>query len=116
MSHDVFTAIVGVAAATIGASAKGLWAFLRLRSSSAATVQAARIDDAAEMRRELWAEVDKLRDRIDDLQKDLDQSRRAFLDLLEEHTALKGEYRSLKHEHDQLLIRYSGLEARLDNV
>jgi chromosome segregation ATPase len=116
VSHDTVTALIGATAALAGGFAKGLWDWARNRSSSTATVQTARIEDAAEMRRELWAEVEKLRDRVDLMQIELDTARRDYLGLLAEHTSLKAEHKTLKHEHDTLLIRYADLERRLNNI
>jgi chromosome segregation ATPase len=116
VSHGTVTALVAAASALLGATVKGLWEWLRSRNSSAATVQTARIEDAAEMRAELWREVNALRDRVDAMQIDLDASRRSYIELLAEHTTLKAEYRTLKHEHDALGLRYADLESRLTNI
>jgi len=116
VNHDTLTALIGAGSALLGGVAKALWDWLRNRSATTATVQTARIEDAAEMRRELWAEVDKLRERVDGMQIELDTARRDYLELLAEHTTLRAEHRGLKHEHDALLIRYADLERRLNNI
>lgn len=116
MTHETATALIAAGSALLGATARGLWAWVRSRGHDSATVEKARIEDGATMRSELWEEIEKLRSRMDAMQEDLDKSRRAFLELLTEHTALKGEYRALKHEHDELQIRYAALERRIDNV
>lgn len=116
MSHDMLTAIVAASAAIVGALTRGLWEWARNRVSSTATVQTARIEDAAEMRRELWAEVDKLRARVDAMQEELDTARKDYLALLAEHTTLRAEHKSLKYDHDALLIRYADLERRINSV
>lgn len=113
MSHDTVTGLIAAGAAIFGGALKGVWDWMGKRDQDSATVATARIDDGAQIRAELWAEIDKLRVRLDHMQNDLDQSRRGYLDLLAEHTTLKAEHQTLKHEHDALQIRYAALEKRV---
>ncbi len=81
-----------------------------------AVVQVAEISDSAQIRAELREEIQQLRDMIDKLQSELDSSRRAYRELLQQHGELEIEHRQLKREHDDLKTKYYLVKRELDDL
>jgi chromosome segregation ATPase len=79
-------------------------------------VRVAEIGEAARIRTELRAEIQQLRDRVEKLQTELDSSRRAYRELLQQHGELELEHRQLKRQHDDLLGKYELVLRELEGL
>lgn len=80
----------------------------------AATVKVAEISELGRLRKELWEEIEALRERLDGMQSELDTSRRAYVDLLGEHVDLKARHNQLEREHAVLQGKYEIVKHELD--
>jgi outer membrane murein-binding lipoprotein Lpp len=117
VDEQAVNGFVAVIAAVAGLMAKGGWDFLKLRRSDHAAVKTAQIADGTAIRKELWAEIDKLRADVRTVQTELAAARadtaaamKANIELLGEHMKLKAEHDALKREYDALVRRYQAAE------
>ncbi|SRR5581483_1121139 len=116
MSQPYLLAIASAAGAVGVTLLNHLIDQLRRVLGDRAAVQVAEINDGAQIRAELREEIQQLRDMIDKLQAELDSSRRAYRELLQQHGELEIEHRQLKREHDDLKTKYDLVKRELDDL
>jgi hypothetical protein len=98
LSNGAINATVALLSAGIG----GILLKLLERSFSKSD---RRLDDAAKVRQELWSELERVRARIDSVERELDDWKKKYFDQYAENATLLRENTALRVENAELLSR-----------
>jgi chromosome segregation ATPase len=114
---QALTALIAAVVAGVGVK---LWDLLletyRSRRRGDTELEKAEIDDRAKLRRELFDELNVLREQLRTMGDELDRARRAHIELFGEHIELKAENNRVTRELEQLRAKYEIVKRELDDL
>ena len=75
-----------------------------------------KLEDSADVRRELWERVEALEQRTIVMQRDLDEWKTKYYELLAEHHQLKAENHSIREENHKLLSSLAAMKLQIQQL